>query len=80
MRAPVLVTAVAVLLMLLLCDAASPADKVRFDFKNPGGAKAALGLGRLQNIRRVNEQQDKTLDELAKLLEDQNDLVSSLSL
>jgi hypothetical protein len=64
--------------MLLLCDAAPPAGKVRFDFKGPGGAKAALGLARLQNIRRVNEQQDKTLDELAKLLEDQNDLVSSV--
>jgi hypothetical protein len=74
-----LAAAAAVLLMVLLCTPALAApnpDKLKFNFGGPGGALAALGKPRLERIRRINGQQDKTLDEVARMLEGDPDLVS----
>lgn len=51
-------------------------EKVMFNFKVPGGAKGALGVTRLARIRRVNGQMNKSIRQLAQMLQDQDDLVS----
>lgn len=69
------------LLVLLLaaatsCAAQPKTDKIRFDFNVPGGALGALGVTRLARIRRVNGQMNKSIRQLAQMLQDQDDLVS----
>jgi len=62
--------ALSVLLLAAFCDA-----ERRFNFTTPGSAKAQLGLTKLAGIRERSNQTDRTVDELALMIERDNDLV-----
>ena len=69
-----LVTAAAGVL-LSAAQAADGTDKVRFNFRDAGGAKSSLGVARLERIRKRSQWHDKTADEVAQMLEQDADLV-----
>ena len=71
-----LTIATAACLLLSLAPLVAEAGEVRFDFKHPGSAKASLGTSRLSRIRKRSGLHDITVDELAKRLEDDPELVS----
>jgi hypothetical protein len=70
----VLLTTAAACLLLLSLSFVDGARK--FDFPR-GSAKAKLGVSRLARIRNRSKQQQLTVDELATLIEQDPDLVSS---
>lgn len=61
---------------LLLCSSCEAAGKLKFDFKTPGSAKANLGVSRLARIQKRSSQTHKTIDEIAREIERDPDLVS----
>ena len=57
-------------------DAApKPGFPLRFDFKQPGGAQSVLGADKLQRI--ALKHQWRSVEDLAKKLEREDDLVST---
>jgi len=66
---------VAASLVLLEVD-----GKHQFDFRNCGGAGRCLGASRLERLRIRSGHTHKSRDELAKELDDDDDLVSRLAL
>lgn len=64
-----------VLLLLCLCCSTCQAQQRRFNFKTPGSAKAALGVTRLARIKARSGQGHLSIDQLAKCIEDDDDLV-----
>lgn len=65
--------AVAVVLLLLCCSSCQ-AER-RFNFKTPGSAKETLGATKLARIRARSGQGHLTIDELARRIEQDDDLV-----
>lgn len=73
-----LLAALCVLLSASQCAAEKPQGSLpnlKFDFKRTGGSKASLGVSRLERLRNRSGMDHKTADELAKLIDDDDDLV-----
>jgi hypothetical protein len=73
----VVCAAVACLLLCVSChpQKPSPSGHVKFEFKTPGSAKG-LGVSKLARIQRRSGLSHLTLDQLAKEIESDDDLVS----
>lgn len=72
----------AVVLLMFVCAEdvrAAPGSNgkpAKFDFTDCGGAKACLGLARLERVRKRSGKSHQSADELAKDLDKDKDLVS----
>lgn len=73
----VFITAVACLLLSVSGrpQKPSPSGNIRFDYKTPGSAKG-LGVSKLARIQRRSGLTHLTLDQFAKQIEEDEDLVS----
>jgi hypothetical protein len=81
-----LLTVAAVLVLVTLTQAAPQRQqqqkpdtwKGKKDFEACGGAKACMGVQKLDRIRRRSGMGHKTVDEVAQILDQDDDLVSAL--